>query len=150
MATVYAGRLYPSRMVFATVVDPKGSQDDLAVSRLTAFIKETGYSQLVYKSDQESAITKMTDAAIRGSGRSGVPLESKEFESGLAQAVNEHSAVGQNASNGKAERTVQAVEDLLRTLKPALEARIEFKIPVTRPSLKWLVEHSATILNGFD
>ena len=62
----------------------------------------------------------MTEEALRRSGRSG-----SAFDSGLDQAVDEHSAVGESASNGRAERTVQAVEDLLRTLKSALESRIK-------------------------
>ena len=113
MSTVLAARLYPSMAVFATVCDAKGTQDEIAVNRLTSFIRETGYAQLVYKSDQESALTKMVETSLRSAGRAGIPEDAETFESGLAQAVNEHSAVGESASNGRAERTVQIVEDLL-------------------------------------
>ena len=51
MATVLAGRLYPSNAVFATVCDAKGTEDTHAVARLTNFIKESGVPKLVYKSD---------------------------------------------------------------------------------------------------
>ena len=58
MATVLAGRLYPSMAVLATVCDTKGPKDERALARLTTFIKESGYPPLVYKSDQERAIAR--------------------------------------------------------------------------------------------
>ena len=108
MATVLAGRLYPSMAIVATVCDVKGTEDEKAIGRLTQFIKESGFSQIVYKSTQERAITKMIEVAIRNAGRSGVPESGGTFESGVSQAVAEFSAVGESASNGRAERTVQA------------------------------------------
>ena len=147
MATVLAGRLYPSMAVLATVCDTKGPKDERALARLTTFIKESGYPRLVYKSDQERAIAAMIEEALRQAGRTGVPEDPDTFESGLSQAICEHSAVGESASNGRAERTVQAVEDLLRTLKSALEARIKIRIASTHPVMRWMVEHVASILN---
>ena len=61
----------------------------------------------------------------------------------------EQSPVGESASNGKAERRVQVVEDLLRTLKAALQGRLKAKIPMAHPIMKWLIEHTASILNRF-
>ena len=55
--------------------------------------------------------------------------------------------MGASASNGRAERAVQAVEDLVRTLKAALESRLHWKLPTTHPVFRWLVEHSADIMN---
>ena len=149
MTTVLAGRIYPTCQVLATVCDAKGVHDELAIARLTNFVKEAGFAKLVYKSDQENAITAMVEAAIRQAGRAGVPEEPETFNSGLYQAVGELSAVGSSASNGRAERTVQAVEDLLRTLKSALESRIQSRIDSKHPIMRWLVEHTASILNRF-
>ena len=81
MTTVLAGRLYPSNAVFATVCDTKGTEDVSAVSRLTNFIKASGVPKLVYKSDQENSITKMTEEALRRSGRTGVPEDPDTFDS---------------------------------------------------------------------
>ena len=148
MDTILAGRLYPSKAVLATVCSNKGN-DELAIARLTSFIKEAGIPKLVYKSDQEHAITFMIEEALRRSGRSGIPEEPDTFNSGLQQAVAEFSAVGESASNGKAERTVQAVEDMVRTLKSALESRIKSRIGTGTAIMKWLVEHVATILNRY-
>ena len=63
--------------------------------------------------------------------RTGKSMTFETFE-----AVPENSAVGAGTSNGRAERRVQAVEDTLRTLKSALEARIKSKIPVVHPVMK--------------
>ena len=62
LETVLAGRLYPSRSVFATVCDSKGV-DEPAVLRLSNFLRESGVSKLVYKTDQESAIKVMIEEA---------------------------------------------------------------------------------------
>ena len=74
------------------------------------------------------------EQALRRVGRSGT------FEA--FEDIPEYSAVGESASNGKAERAVEAVEDLLRTLGSALEARIQRKLPlhhhVTNGSLSTL------------
>ena len=76
--------------------------------------------------------------ALRRVGKSGV------FEA--FESVPEYSAVGESASNGKAERAIQAFEDLLRTLESALEARIKGKLAVDHPVIKWLIGQTAHIL----
>ena len=52
---------------------------------------------------------------------------------GLHQMVPEASAVGESQANGKAESSVQKVEDLLRTYKSALETNINERIPADHP-----------------
>ena len=88
-----------------------------------------------------SAPKATIEEALKRTGRSG------EFEA--FDAVAEYSAVGESASNGRAERAVQVVEDLLRTLKSALETRIKCRVPSQHPVLKWLIEHTASILNRY-
>ena len=139
--TAMVGRLYPSRAIFATACDAKGTDDPEAVGRLATFLKEAGIPRLVYKTDQESSLKSAIEEALRRVGKSGTY---EAFE-----AIPEYSAVGESASNGKAERAVQAVEDLLRTLKSALEARIHCKLPVDHPVFKWLIEHVASILTRY-
>ena len=89
------------------------------------------------KSDQEPSIVALMEQAIRKSGRHGTMI------------VPEASAVGESASNARAERTVQSVEDLLRVHKHALEARMGQRLPSDHPTFRWLVEHVADILNKF-
>ena len=60
-----------------------------------------------------------------------------------------NSAVGESQSNGKAERTVQMVEDQIRTVKLALESRIGARIPCSHPVMQWVVLHCADILNKY-
>ena len=50
LVTCLIGRLYPSRITFAVVCDHKG-RDPHVISRLAAFIRESGVRTLVYKSD---------------------------------------------------------------------------------------------------
>ena len=76
------------------------------------------------------------EQAVRKSGRNGT-------------IVPEASAVGESARNARAERTVQAVEDLLRVHKHALEARIGKRIPSEHAVRRWLVEHVADLLTKY-
>ena len=135
LQTVLVGKLYPARKTFACVTDSKG-MDEYAVSRMSEFIRQSGLTRFVYKSDQETAIRALMTEAIRKTGTSGE----------LAP-VPENSAVGASASNGRAERAIQAVEDLVRTMKAALESRLHWKLPTAHPVFRWLVEHAADIMN---
>ena len=56
---------------------------------------------MVYKSNQESPPKTAIEETLRRTGKSGT------FES--YEAVSEYSAVGESASNGRAERAVQIV-----------------------------------------
>ena len=83
----------------------------------------------------------MVDDALRRTGTSGV------FES--YESMPEYSAVGASPSNGRAERAAQTFEDQLQTLKSAIESRTNSRIPSDHPVMRWLVEHSASLLNRF-
>ena len=138
LCKLLVGKLYPSRKVLACVVDSKGTVDPYAVARVSTFIRESGLTNFnfVVKSDQESSICAVMEQAIRKSGRNGT-------------IVTEHSAVGESASNSRAERTIQAVEDLLRVHKVALEARLGKRVPSDHAVMRWLVEHVADILTKY-
>ena len=141
LCKLLVGKLYPSRKVLACVVDSKGVVDPYGVARVAAFIRESGlmnfnFENWVVKSDQEHSIVAVMEQAIRKSGRNGT-------------IVPENSAVGESASNARAERTVQSVEDLLRVHKHALEARIGQRLPSDHPTMRWLVEHVADILTKY-
>ena len=110
-ATTLVAVLYPSRAILATVVPAKGP-DSNAVARLATFIKESGYAQIVYKSDQEPSIRALFEAAFQASTREGILHNPK-----LVQMTPEASSVGESQSNGKAENAVRRVEDLVRTIQ---------------------------------
>ena len=142
LLTSMIGKLYPAKAYFATACDVKGPTDE-AVNRLVTFLKETGITKLIYKTDQESALKATIEEALKRTGRSG------EFEA--FDAVAEYSAVGESASNGRAERAVQVVEDLLRTLKsaPVDEDKFSCAVAAPRPQMAHRAyrEHSESILH---
>ena len=79
------------------------------------------------------------EEAIRKSGIFGKRMP-------LNTAVREFSAVGESASNGRAERAVQMVEDQMRIGKSALEAR---RGPCSHPIIRWMVEHYVDVINKY-
>lgn len=138
-AKVLVGKLYPVKKVFASVVDAKGT-DEVAVNRMTTFINESGLTDFVYKNDTHNSIISLTEDAVRRSGRAGhrdPPGDS---------AVPENSAAGESASNNRAERAVQEVEDLLHVNKLAMEGHVGEQLPCSHPVIRWLVEDVADVL----
>ena len=63
LLTCLVGRMQPSEMAFACPCDSKGV-DPCAVQRRKDFIKSSGVSQLVCKSDQETAIKACVAEAL--------------------------------------------------------------------------------------
>ena len=78
--------------------------------RLCQFLRASGATDTVYKSDPENAVAAVIRKALRLSRTPGDPNHGV-----LNRAVPEVSAVGQSASNSRAERAVQQLEDLVRT-----------------------------------
>ena len=54
--------------MFASVVDCKGSGNELAVKQLANLFCVNGATRMVYKTDQENAIKSYVDDAIRQAG----------------------------------------------------------------------------------
>ena len=142
--TVLVGKLYPSYAVFASGCDAKGP-DDPVTHRLADFLKASGVSKMVYKSDQEPALKATIEQALKQVGRTGIEKEGDDF----LQLVPEYSAVGESPSNGRAERAIQTIEDMIRTYLHALEHRIGKKVDTQWPVVRWLVEHAANMVNRF-
>ena len=113
--------------------------------RLASFFRETGHSHIIYKNDQEPALCATVAEAIRRSNRSGYGRPAAE----AIQMVPEWGAVGEGPSNGKAERTVQLVEDLLRTYLHALGGRLQTPVPSESPVVRWCVEHVTNMINTY-
>ena len=137
VTTVLVLRLYPAKAILATVCPSKGV-DDYVVSRVAYFIRDSGYSKLVFRSDQEPALRALLNEAFK-----------KASDSQLEQAVPEASAVGESQSNGRAENSVLRIQDLVRTYKCALESRLYARIPCDHPVFFWLVEHAASVCNRY-
>ena len=137
ITTVLVVRLYPAKAILATVCPSKGV-DEHVISRVTSFVRDSGYLKLIYRSDQEPALRALLEQAFK-----------KASEAQLEQAVPECSAVGESQSNGRAESTVLRIQDLVRTYKCALESRIDARVPCDSPIFFWLVEHAASVYNRY-
>ena len=142
LTTVLVARVFPYRMTFAMSVDVKG-RDESAIQRLAQFIKTCGLTQFSYRCDQEPSLLALVDEAILLSGRNG------QAEGKNIVATPELSSVGESQSNGRSERGVQLVEDLIRTLKSAFEARLNLRLGSTHPAMKWLVEYASVLLSKY-
>ena len=119
-----------SKAIFAHAVNGKGV-DDVACRQIVDDLDTLGYKEIVFKSDQEPAIVALGEI-IKASWNGDMALE--------------YSPVGESQSNGMVERGIQTWEGQVRTLKDALEARIDEEIPPDHPVLTWLVEHAATLV----
>ena len=75
-------------------------------------LRENGVTHLVYKSDQERNLKTFIDSSFVIAG-----FAKTEDDEAVLCAVLEYSAIGESASNGRAERAVQMIEDQARTLK---------------------------------
>ena len=56
-------------------------------------------------------------------------------------AICENSPVGDSRANGAAERTVQAVGDMISVVRRGLEDRVGASLPGEHAVTSWLVEH---------
>ena len=140
--TTLVGKLFPSKALFAAVCQSKGASDEYTVTRLCQFLRECGVKDFVYKSDQESSIIALMNEVLRRSQTMG-----DQFYGLIHTAVPENSAVGESASNARAERAVQTFEDMLRTYKSALEARMNEYLPCDHAVMYWMTEHTAHTYN---
>ena len=138
LLTVLVAKLYPSRPVFAVPCANKGV-DPYVTSRLSKWLLNSGVTEMTHMCDQESALATMIDDVLERIKASGM----------WVGAVPEHSAVGSSQSNGRAERSVQMVEDMVRCFKGELEARINARIPSEHAILKWLVEYVSVVLTKY-
>ena len=110
---------------------------------LAKCLHNSGVKHLVYKSNQEFSLRATIEKSLEKLRRTGQALGGQEF----LQLVPEKRAVGESPSNGKAERAVQSVEDMVRTYLHAFESRIKTKLPTSHPVMRWMVEHAAAMLN---
>ena len=117
-----------SKMTKAVVAPSKGSTGRYAVRMVVDPIKGCGDKDLtvIVKSDQEPAIKLLVDdvcMAMTG-----------------ARTIVEQAPNGSKGSNGIVDRAVQLAEQYLRTLRSALDERMNVRIDTKHPVNKWLCE----------
>merc|ERR1711940_242046 len=105
------GRDRRTGVYFAHAVPYKGAGLEWVGQQLSRDVLKCGYyGRVILRGDGEHALQDVFKDVARLRG--------------LAPTVLENSAVGESKSNGFAERAVQSVEGMVRTLKLDLEARI--------------------------
>ena len=102
---------------------------------MCAFPKELGleHRDVVFKSDQEAALEDLLQEVVKRRGD--------------ARTFVEQSPVASSASNGVIERVNLSVEEQVRVLKDAFEAKLGKKVPSDYAALAWLVEFAAVLIN---
>ena len=132
------GTCIPPGQSLLSLVPNKGP-DPYATRRLASFFRACGMASFTYMSDQEGAVRTMLLEAIQVTKGRGE----------WVGAVPENSPVGESQSNGRAERSVQQLEDQVRTLLGELEDRIKQQLKPDAPVVSWLVEYAAVLLNKY-
>ena len=89
---------------------------------------------MVMKADQEVAIADAQRQAVAVRSGDTVPL---------------NSPVGESQSNGRVENAVQTVQGVIRTLKDALETRLNTRIKSSDATLPSMVERSALLITSY-
>ena len=124
-----------NKMFKAHVVPAKGNVD-MAAERLVKDMEEMGLNdKAMLKSDQEPALLDLVNAMVKKRKH--------------AVTLKEKAKARDSQSNGYAERAVQSVEGMTRTLKLNLERNLGRHVPCAHPVMMWLVEHSAEVLNRY-
>ena len=114
----------------------KGTEFTWIGKRAARFIDQLGHNRVTLRCDNEPAI----EALAREIGQAR--------QEG-SQTVPERPPVGESQSNGIIERTV-GVAGQAKTLKAALEHRMENGVPPDARILCWLVEFAAYLMNRCD
>ena len=127
-----------TKMRKAVVVPSKGSTGRYAARMVLDLIAECGDKDrpIIVKSDQEPAILFLVDDVC--SSRTG------------ARTIVERAPKLSKGSNGIVERAVQSFEEYLRTLKSALDARMEVRIDTRHPILTWLCDYASYLMNRLE
>jgi len=128
---------FKTKAIFAAVVPQKGSGDGAVVKRIVKWLNNLGHRKIIYKSDQENAMTEIWRKV-----KEDQTVECKEM-------VPEESPKGDSQSNGFIERCVREVKGMIRTGQSALEERIGTVIDIESETMQWLVEYAGCLLSRY-
>lgn len=122
----------------STTVPAKGSLGTFACDKVMQFLDECGCSEndVVIKTDQEPAIEFLMK-------------DVKEART-KARTLIEEAPKQSKGSNGMAERAVQAIEGMVRTMKSALEERVGRSIKAEAPIITFMAEHASYLINRME
>ena len=120
-----------SKGYHAALHPEKGSQFEgieALVNWWTGALDRLAYQRVVFRSDNEPALLAFLQ---------------RVKEAWTVEVVSEGSARGDPQSNGAAEAGVGVVKGLVRTLKIALQSRLQREIPAEHPVMAWLVRYAS-------
>ena len=125
-----------SKAVFAHVVPTKVvDEKGFSVDALVSDVKRLGYNKVTLKSDNEPAIVKYLQEALR-------ELRVK----GLEQTLEYHSPDHDPQANGSAEVGVKLLKGHFRTARLCIESRLGHRIQVRHPLIAWMIQHAASLI----
>ena len=129
-----------TRATMCTVV-PNKTTGEWIIRRVMSWLKEIGceYGDLIIKSDNEPALTKMVEewAKVRST-------------TGGGKTIIEHSPTRSSKSNGVVERAVQSCQGMIRTLRSALEVRLGVHLGAENRMWCWIAEYAGHLLTRFE
>ena len=133
-------------MCFAAVVPEKGVHA-YAVIRASNDIALTGHTSLILKSDNEPAIMALKNAVKAESSQQITTTAVAARRQRSSKMIGEESAAYDSASNGKVEAAIRWIQGHIRTMKAALESRLQTHVDDNHDCLPWLIRHSSWIRN---
>ena len=93
------------------------------------------HAKVVIKTDQEAAIIGLFQTVAKARG--------------VSETIWETAARSDSQGNGEAERAVQSIESMVRTLMIDLEERCGETLSVEDDFFAWLVDHACDLINRF-
>ena len=123
------------KQMVAIPLEKTGNRDPLASRSLAAFARYVGHHQSDHPRETLNTYTHMAvihDACAM-----------------LTAATPRTSPVNSKGSNGAAERAVQSVEEMARTLRLDLLGRTHIAVGSDLPIASWMVRHAAWLLSHF-
>ena len=121
------------KQMVANPLEKKGNRDPFANRSLAAFARYVRHPKAIIQGDSEHALMAVIHDACAL----------------LTAATPRTSLVNSKGSNGAAERAIQSVEEMARTLRLDLLGRTNIAVGSDLPITSWMVRHTAWLLSHF-
>ena len=123
------------RSVWAYTVEAKGAAEEWVLHQVLEDLETVGLrnERVVLKADQEPAIAEVL--------REIAKLRKDDYGTGI-----DNSSVGESNTNATVERAIQDVEGQCRTLRSALEHKLQHRMPLNSSVFPWLIRHSGCLI----
>ena len=148
-AIVLAMRDSDSKATNAMMVPRKGNEEWI-MKAVVGIIDYYGHGKVILKSDGERAIVALKKAVKMFRQTETIIEDGDEnIERKIADTMIEESPVGDSQANGAAEKTVQDVENMIRTWKSAVEQSYGCTLPTNSVLMPYIVQHAGLIITRY-